>query len=418
MPNRHLLVRIAAVLRTLVLALAAAAALAAPAGAQAPIDLGPGRGPSLVVDAAGTAHIAYRSLDVRNATAHSVTYCRLPRGAAACDVRVVLPLPRHPGSVKIEQRADGALIILAADSEALWVAASADGGATFAGPRVLATGQDGAAPAGLSPDGQGAITLGLTREGTRLWRSPFAGADPRVLALNSASADLAPSYDLAVFGGGRMLTVAESGRGTEWSVFTGGDPLDPNAWPRRGTLRGHDNPVLAAGPRGVFLLEDRTNTEEILDRKAPFAIRSFDTRRLRWRAPRTLGADALGQSGAAFHWWPTADLAQDARGRLHLATAARDHRGGECIQYARTGPRSKQWFGRTTTLYRTRNKALQPEAPKVAAAPDGRGVIAWHTRTGTLAAEGNVYVMRTRQAKGRYRAIRDASDRPACGRRR
>ena len=214
-----------------------------------------------------------------------------------------------------------------------------------------------------------------------------------------------------------MLVANESSEGVSWRVFAGGDPLDINAWPARGELRGQDNPVLAAGPRGVFLLDDRPGPGEIINRVAPFGIRSFDTRRLRWRAPRAAGADALGRDAPAVPGNPSSDLAQDARGRLHLLSAARDSRNGTCIQYARTGPRRSQWFGRTTTLLRTTDANLTPVAPRVAAAPDGRGIAAWHTAYGNFAAEGNVYVLRLRQAKGRYRPIADPSKRPACGRR-
>src|SRR5687767_11031905 len=120
-----------AMLRALLVALLLAAAAAAPAAA-APLDLGPGRGPSVLVDAAGTAHIVFRTLDIRGATNHGVSYCRLPRKATACDVRTFLPLPAYPVSARIDQRAaDGALIVAAADARdevgTLWTAYSFDG---------------------------------------------------------------------------------------------------------------------------------------------------------------------------------------------------------------------------------------------------------------------------------------------------
>ena len=72
-------------IRSLLLALTLAVLAAAPAAAQAPIDLGAGQDPSVVVDTAGTAHIVFH-VDGGD------VYCRLPRGAAACDVRTLLPL--------------------------------------------------------------------------------------------------------------------------------------------------------------------------------------------------------------------------------------------------------------------------------------------------------------------------------------
>ena len=142
-------------LRALLVAIVLAAFAAAPADA-APLDLGPGRGPSVVVDAAGTAHIVFRSLDTLGATNHGVTYCRLPRAATAFDVRIHLALPAYPVSVRIDQRAaDGALSVAAADARdgvgTLWVAYSVDGGATFSPPAAVSTGQSGATPVGLAP---------------------------------------------------------------------------------------------------------------------------------------------------------------------------------------------------------------------------------------------------------------------------
>src|SRR5687767_3576536 len=102
-------------MRSVLPALTLALLAAAPAAAQAPLDLGPGRGPSVVVDAAGTAHILFRSNPIPNSTTHGLTYCRLPRAAAACDVRTVMPLPHQPTSARLHLRADGSLVAIAAD---------------------------------------------------------------------------------------------------------------------------------------------------------------------------------------------------------------------------------------------------------------------------------------------------------------
>ena len=92
-------------IRPLLLALTFALLIAAPAAAQAPIDLGPGQSPTVVVDAGGTAHIVFD-------TTEGDVYCRLPRGAAACDVRTVLPLPGGDGGLAILDRPDGTLALV------------------------------------------------------------------------------------------------------------------------------------------------------------------------------------------------------------------------------------------------------------------------------------------------------------------
>ena len=75
--------------------------------------------------------------------------------------------------------------------------------------------------------------------------------------------------------------------------------------------------------------------------------------------------------------------------------------------YARTGPRSSSWFGKTTVLFRTRDSARAPHDVRVGAAPDGRGFAVWEDATGIAAVP-------LRQARGTYRAKRNQNDRPAC----
>ena len=73
-------------------AIAAIAAVAAPAAAGA-VTIGPANvfgAPGVAVDAAGTAYIAWRGPE---AGLGSLQFCRLPRGAAACDVRSAIPAP-------------------------------------------------------------------------------------------------------------------------------------------------------------------------------------------------------------------------------------------------------------------------------------------------------------------------------------
>ena len=73
-------------LRSLFLALATSFVAAAPAhAAVTPVDLGVGTKPSVVVDPAGTSHILFLP-----DTFGAPQYCRLPRGATACDIRTAL----------------------------------------------------------------------------------------------------------------------------------------------------------------------------------------------------------------------------------------------------------------------------------------------------------------------------------------
>src|SRR4051794_29744282 len=75
----------------LVVALVLAAALPAAAHAAAPVTIGPGVEPAVTVDSAsGTAYIAWIGDESGTTSLH---FCRLPRGAKACDVNVPIAVP-------------------------------------------------------------------------------------------------------------------------------------------------------------------------------------------------------------------------------------------------------------------------------------------------------------------------------------
>ncbi len=356
----------------------AAAPPAARSGA-APLDLGPGGGPAVAVDAAGTAHIAWT---VRGGE----MYCRLARRATACDVRQFLALRNIFGPVAILRRADGTLLIIQDTRDSgiegpygtTWVRVSADGGATWRGPSAVATGAFGHTATALSADGQGVVTLAPTAGGVIFQQAPLAGEQPRTLNLG----DLGPgAARLAVLADGRMIAAGtQSAR-----VFGGGDPYDAGAWSAPRAVAG---PELATGPRGTFLLAQRTLAQQTRDDLAPFALLPFTGS---WGKARQFGADALvGGGGAA--------MIEDGGGRVHVVAAT-----GGCLLYTRTGPR-KRGFGRTTTLARLTGA---PAAPRAGAAPDGRGVAVW-------AAAGHVFVAKLHQRSGAYAPIGKGAKRPAC----
>ncbi|HWK27038.1 MAG TPA: hypothetical protein VNS09_10760 [Solirubrobacter sp.] len=386
-------------MRALPLALLAALLLAAPAAA-APVALGPGSDPSVVVDAAGTAHIAF-------ATAAGQAYCRLPRGARACDVRSDLSQPLAAGDFleppALFDRPDGTLLMVIASTERQPVTSlsgrtyyrvSADRGATWSAPVGVAWGNHGFGGIRLTPDGQ--VVLDVAREGSAVYLqlAPLSGGETRVASLNDHGASVA-SADVAPLPDGRLLaTYGDYANALRWRVFATGDVFDQVSWSPARTLRKVQDPQLVTGPRGTYLFERRSPTyQRTGDYPAPFALRAFDTARTRWRRAREAGADRSV--------FGPADAAQDARGRVHVA-AGTSSGHTSCIVYARTTP--KGWFGRTTVLTRT---TREPTAVRVAAGPSGRGVVVWADRT-------DVWALPLRQAKGTYRAKRRQADRPAC----
>jgi hypothetical protein len=242
-------------LRSLALTLFAALVVAAPAHAAAPIALGPGTSPSLVVDPGGTGHMVFRSTPD-----DGIVYCRLPRKARACDVRTALPIGGTALSYKLLRRADGVLVAVQTDKDEdlaplsrqggrLWASYSSDNGATFSPPAVIASGIDSSYAATLTPDGQSVLLLQTFGDSALLRRAPFAGPDPRVLDVEDTPSTTAAG-EITALPDGRMLLIHSTlDNVTGWRVFSGGDPLDINAWPTLGALKDVRGSGLTSGPR-------------------------------------------------------------------------------------------------------------------------------------------------------------------------
>jgi hypothetical protein len=378
-------------MRWLVAALTAAALVAAPpAAAQTPISLGSGEAASVVADAAGTAHIAFDS-------GAGSTYCRLPRKARACDVRSFLPL-EGAQSPFIRERADGVLFLLVSAENVLYLRTSPDRGVTWSAPAAIGAGTPVSAE--LAPGGQGAFTLGYGNSVVNFRHAPFAGGEMRVL--NLLFGDEPPSSaDMVLLRDGRLAVIFGDGEHTRWRLFGGGDVYDINAWAASGTVAGVSGAELVTGPRGTYLFDHRSLAAQRTGSfAAPFALRSLDTRRVRWRRARAFGADRsiFGSSTAI----------QDARGRLHVVADTPGAGLTTCVLYTRTSTRRSSWFGKTTVLFRTRENDRTPQVVRVGAAPDGRGFAVWQDKVGEM------WATPLRQARGKYRPRANQNDRPAC----
>ncbi len=378
-------------MRWLAAATAAAALIAAPpAAAQSPISLGTGDTASMLVDAIGTAHIAFDS-------GPGSTYCRLPRNARACDVRSFLPLDGAQAPF-IRERADGVLILLASAENVLYLRSSGDRGVTWSAPAAIGTGTPSSAE--IAPGGQGVYTMGFGTEVVNFRHSPFTGGETRVL--NLLFGDNPPSSaDMVMLGDGRLVVTFGDPEDTRWRVFGGGDPYDINAWATSGTIAGVSGAELVTGPRGTYLFDHRSLAAQRTGSfRAPFALRSLDTRRLRWRSSRAFAADRS--------IFGTSTAIQDGRGRIHVIADTGGAGLTNCVLYTRTGPRRSSWFGKTTVLFRTISSDREPVFTRVGAAPDGRGFAAWQDKAGEM------WAIPLRQASGKYRPRAFQGDRPAC----
>jgi hypothetical protein len=394
-----------------IVVLAFALLMAAPAQA-APVDLGVGSDPSAVIDPAGTAHIVFDA-------SGGQTYCRLPRNAKACDVLTSLPLADHAGRVKIFRRAaDGALLIVQGSGATLddvhygvtWLRVSVDNGATWQAPAPIGTGLRRLDDLTLANDGASVLTVGEDTDNLFFQADPLTGSEAAMVDLNAtpAGGHAGSAYRAEVVQTpqGTIVAAIDTITDTLWRVFAGGNLYDQAAWqpfPAR-KLRGEGDPDLASGPRGTYLMNSRSIAFQRRDLVSPFAIRSLDAKRGRWRAAKRLAEDrAVTGSG---------DLAQDAKGRLHVAWSSSEQ-GVSCVVYARTGTRSSSWFGRSTTLFKTRSRERAPGAVTLAAGADGRGVAVWGD-PGPSPNLGHVWATALKQRGGHYRRIKDPYDRPDC----
>ena len=376
----------------------------------ATVALGPGASPSLAMDDAGTAYVAY-------AADSGPGFCRLPRRARACDVRAALPGisdPEGPAYL-VRRQPDGALFVVQGGSgaspaqrgRAAWLWSSGDGGRTWAGPALLSTGVAPNRAVRLSPDGAAVFLIETTINNYYAQYASLAAGETRVIDLNllpdGSNAGFADNAGEAAWLRDGRLMAAIGGTDTATvRTFVGGDPFAQGAWSPwpAGQLPGLDDPQLAAGPGGTYLLERRSPRAQLLDRRAPFAVRRYGGSR--FGGPRSLAGDREVLGGGV-------DADQDAAGRLHVAWgAAEDTRA--CVVYARTGKRARGWFGRSTTIARFRSSET-PRVLRLGTTGAGRGVAAWEGGPQTAP---TVNVTTLRQRKGRYRAIGNPFARPRC----
>ena len=321
-----------------------AAVLVLPATASAKLTRLPGTGetPTVEVDAAGTALVAWY---LQQPTGEALALCRIPAGTRACPAPQILDATQGAtsGVQPPVLRIDGPNVSLVAARQLVVSMQSADGGATF-GPMVpISSGTyfTGAIAA------DGSVALGF---GPRFTASRVGGA------LETRTVDLNPGYgsfQSVGFAGVRPVYVS-GGRAptTAVSSWTGsGDIFDRSTWTRR---RGpamvfYD---LDDGPRGLWLVHERRRglDDDVVVRR---------WRRGRFGPARTVPRSAGNVIGAA--------IAQDARGRL--AVAWYDSRG-ERIRVAAS--RNGRRWSRARTLGRS---AGIPSTMSVGLGSDGKGLV-------------------------------------------
>lgn len=250
-----------------------------PATAPPASALGTGSRPDLLVDAAGTAHVVWTDAPAGAPT--RTMYCRVPRGARACEVTHALD---HPGSDQFSVDVGGPAVAAVNDqvvvmshrypqvftrpdgstgSGVVWLWTSDDGGQSFAPPAMAASGR-----------GPNTAVAGDVRGGAVVFGTPEV---PRIAVATDTvtggvsvttiepgrytplGAAIAPgdflSARLAVLDGRPVVVYADLGGNAFMRRWTGaGDPNDAATWTPQEVLPGFNPEVTVAGGRLVVAL--------------------------------------------------------------------------------------------------------------------------------------------------------------------
>lgn len=293
--------------RALPLGLLAALAAAAPAAARPFTVSTAGNSPSVAVDAAGTAHVAWDTLGAdETSTTH---YCRVARNGAKClngTERSFTPAagdrdfggPRVflPGGRKVliatsrcctsEQGPDGQF-----HGTRVYAIASSDGGASFGAPAWIGTQEPGY---GAAFGRLGFLSFGTAGGGAGVQASPLAGFSGTE---NVVTPKLVISGGIGVSPRGNVVAFADSGQ----NVFAGALNGDPNtASIAFKSLGKGDDVTVTGGPQGVDVFYKTTG------KQARYITR-------RYKGGKAGKISAVSEAG--FPIFGTAG--QDAAGRVH-----------------------------------------------------------------------------------------------------
>jgi hypothetical protein len=330
----------------------------AAAGAATPLTIGTGHKPGVAVDGAGTAYIAWYGDE---STVSSLHFCRLPRGAGACDVAGTIAAPgtslSRPfvsvvgSTVRVVSYRYG---LTAPRFDEVWQFTSADGGASFdAGHAIGITAFDEAVS---GPGDTLSVATNAVTEGELFQNMPLGGgtaAESRALL----STDHPYNGTVGLADAGTPVVVSATGASlAQFRRYAGAGSLnDPANWTAPVDIGYADYPRLAGGPAGLFLLAG-TETNALMVRK--------------WDGTTFNAGVTIADAGDDAQ----AHLAQDPGGRLH---AVFGHGTADGLQLeSATSDDGVTW---QSGVLLTQPGAQSLAQLRAAAAADHIGVAAWET---------------------------------------
>jgi hypothetical protein len=354
--------------------LALALTLAAAASARAAIyDLATDTRavrPDIAVDDAGTAHIAW-NLSAGVPGDDTLVYCQVPRGAHACALTrtIVLPKTDFDGPQVVLSRS-GEIVLVSSrccfPAAPVYAVASGDGGQSFGAPVKIAEEFAGGGEweARLGP-GDFSVALSGGNSGpdfASIWRAaPLDGANPGTKA------------ELAQFPKAYFTSTAFPDPTSPIAAYTdladvymrrwagSGDYNDQANWAPEAYVVHGDEPKLASGVRGAFLIYQGS--------KAPFQyfVRRFDGGGFPASSQKVVSDPSTEQS-AIFR-----DFVEDGGGNLHASFRQDSKKGADGLRHRSSGDGGESW-GPVETL-----AAGKPAEDlfnlRVGAASDGGGAV-------------------------------------------
>ncbi len=295
--------------RALVLAVLLATVVIAPAAVAAPqpFTAGQGERPTLTVDAAGTAWVAFnQKID---GLSNKVVVCRVPRGATACAATAsIMPGEEAFAPPRIFVTGPSQLSLIttrccyaAANRTQLYT--STDAGATWTGP-VLAGSLDPSGDAILGPGNAISVVTATVTGATNYQRVPLDGSPAPTVATKIGIDEYGGT--IGYFSGRPVVAYYDFDSGApyhlDFTAFNGtGDVADPGAWSAQAPIGPGSQPRLAGGPSGLVLLSRQNKLTD-----GAWETRRFDG--TAFSAPATIPGSTTSDS--------TGELTQDPSGRV------------------------------------------------------------------------------------------------------
>lgn len=341
--------------RRAVAVLVGLATLAFAPSALGAVPIGPGEQPGLAVDAAGTAYIAW------NGPSSSLQFCRLPRGATACDNQH--PIAAAGASIRRPfVVVSGSRVVVAQyryplqngePGRGLYAFTSDDRGANF-GPAA----QVGTLDLYDAVAGPGDTLSGVTdssAQGGAFQNAPLGGGSATDIA-QLWGGDHPYGATVGLVDAATPLAIFADGSGAaQFRRYGGSGSLNDAAnWTPPADIGSVSYPHLAGGPTGLFLLT--TNPDNTLVSR-------------KWDGTNFGAAVAISAGVNA----PSMHAFEDAGGRLHVVFQRGGAQGRDLIHAVSDD-------GQT---WRSGTAVTTPEAQdsfidtRVATAPDHVGVAVW-----------------------------------------